>query len=88
MKPLEQAIAEADTSKGGYHFCERVKEAARAGSRPAEVLLSVTPAKSEGKFVRVVYPHLNERYEIQAASEKELDAKEAQIRARYSETAK
>jgi hypothetical protein len=33
--------------------------------------------------VRVVYPHLNDRFEIFAASEEELDRKEAALRALY-----
>jgi hypothetical protein len=43
------------------------------------------PEQSAGpqNCVRVVYPHLNDRFEIYAASEEELDRKEAALRAMY-----
>jgi hypothetical protein len=35
------------------------------------------------KFFRVVYPHKNERYEVYATSQKELDERVARVNARY-----
>jgi hypothetical protein len=87
MKSLEQAIADADTTRGGYNFVEAVKAAARAGCQ-SEAPLSAAAAAAPDKYSRVVYPFKNERYEIFGASEKELDAKEQALRARYSDAAK
>jgi hypothetical protein len=48
----------------------------------SSVPLPASPAPAT--CVRVVYPHLNERYEIHGASEAELDAREAKIRAMFA----
>jgi hypothetical protein len=47
-----------------------------------EVSLPETPARET--CVRVIYPHLNDRFEIHGVSEAELDQKEEQIRSLYS----
>jgi hypothetical protein len=47
------------------------------------VSMPVGPAPAP-TCVRVIYPFQNDRYEIFASSEKELDAKEAAIRAIYA----
>jgi hypothetical protein len=44
--------------------------------------LSASPS-SLPKCIRVIYPHVNDRYEICGESEEELDEKEARIRAMY-----
>jgi hypothetical protein len=83
MKSLEQAIADADTTRGGYNFVEAVKAAARAGYQPEAVPVSAS-VPAQDNFERVIYPHLNERIILHAASEKELDAKEAAVHASYA----
>jgi hypothetical protein len=40
-------------------------------------------AREDFKYSRVIYPHQNDRFEISGASEAELDAREAQIRAMF-----
>jgi hypothetical protein len=47
------------------------------------VEVSLPEASRPQNCVRVIYPHLNDRFEIFGASEQELDLKEAQIRSLY-----
>ena len=50
---------------------------------PPDVPLAATPAPVP-TCSRVIYPHLNDRYEITGSSEMELDERERQIKAMFS----
>jgi hypothetical protein len=51
-------------------------------SMPAQPVTASDPSVPQ-HCVRVVYPHLNDRFEIYGATEADLDVKEAALRALY-----
>jgi len=51
--------------------------------QPEPLAPAVPQAPAKQTSVRVIYPHLNDRFEIYGASETELDEKERQIRAMF-----
>jgi len=65
----------------GHDFGAQVAPGYRPVESTPEVPLPV--AQAQENCVRVIYPHGNDRFEIYAASEQELDEKEAAIRASY-----
>lgn len=63
---------------------ERGSNSVRVLSEPRIVeRVAPTPTDAPANRIRYVYPHGNVRVEIQATSEKELDALEARVRALY-----
>jgi len=67
----------------GNDYGARVTGSRQAEQPATEVSLPASPAQET--CVRVVYPHGNDRFEIFASSEAELDMKEAAIRAIFGQ---
>ena len=70
-----------DTSSSS-HF-DGYRSSAASAPAPAKVQSASSNSADANKCWRVIYPHGNDRYELNGATEEELDQKEAAIRAMY-----
>jgi hypothetical protein len=60
-----------------------IRETSVPSSEPESKPAAVAQSPANPTCMRVIYPHMNDRYELFGASEKELDERERQIRAMF-----